>query len=203
MTVQQVHVWAIGDANNDDVKFFFPEETNGPFSRPPVVCLDIIMIVFFFFFYLILSIWRVLIFYSGFADPFWYFSFSSLVGRYFLLRNIIRHSEGCERMAPIPIEFGLRWKPLWASASSPALLSRRELWHLYTRTPFVICEHCLSILHSLSGVCVCWGDNRRSRSREKGITIITISRSRNRIIQQKNIKHIKWHGIHRGGWRIW
>jgi hypothetical protein len=33
-----------------------------------------------------------------------FFFFVSLVGRYFLLRNIIRHSEGCVRMAPIPIE---------------------------------------------------------------------------------------------------
>lgn len=67
------------------------------------------MIVFFFLFYLILSIWRVMIFYSGFADPFWYFSFSSLWSDdIFLLRNIIRHSEGCVRMAPIPIELDLR-----------------------------------------------------------------------------------------------
>jgi hypothetical protein len=139
-----------------------------------------------------------MIFYSGFADPFWYFSFSSLWSDDIFYCVILYATAKAVCVWLRFLSSCLRWKPLWASASSPALLSRRELWHLYTRTPFVICEHCLSILHSLSGVCVCWGDNRRSRSREKGITIITISRSRNRIIQQKNIKHIKWHGIHRG-----
>lgn len=157
MSVQQVHVWAIADANNDDVRFFFPEETNGPFSRPPVVCLDIIMIVFFFLFHLILSIWRVMIFYSGFADPFWYFSFSSLWSDDIFYCVILYATAKAACVWLRFLSSCLRWKPLWASASSPALLSPCELWHLYTRTPFVICEHCLSILHSLSGVCVLGG----------------------------------------------
>lgn len=157
MTVQQVHVWAIADANNDDVRFFFPEETNGPFFSPAcrlsgynndcVLFSFSLDIVYMACDDILLRVRR----------PFWYFSFSSLWSDDIFYCVILYATAKAACVWLRFLSSCLRWKPLWASASSLALLSPCELWHLYTRTPFVIWEHCLSILHSLFGVFVCWG----------------------------------------------